>query len=244
VVALSILVGAIGWADQAWAGWVIEQVLKGDGGGARQQVVLQANRIKTLTLGEGGKPVWAFILDLGAETMAQVNYARRSYAAAPIREVVQSLEEAEDATPQSRSMKDRECPQPRIEVRKTDQRATIAGYPAVRYEILSDAKLHTELWLTKEISAWQEVDIQKLAWFGAQMAKGAPCSPSLEGRGLLGTDPSWNLADQGFPVRVVNRTGRGGTTEVVKAERREVPSSEFLPPEGFMKKTFHDLMPH
>src|SRR3990172_2455059 len=55
-VAWIILAGVFGWIGEASAGWVIDQVMKGGGEGTRQQVLLQANRMKTLMLGEDGGP--------------------------------------------------------------------------------------------------------------------------------------------------------------------------------------------
>jgi hypothetical protein len=41
---------------------------------------------------------------------------------------------------------------------------------------------------------------------------------------------------------MVDRSGGGGTVEVVKAESRTVPAAEFQPPAGFARKTFREMM--
>jgi hypothetical protein len=132
------------------------------------------------------------------------------------------------------------CREPRIEIKKTGQQATIAGYPAVRYDVFADGKLDSELWIAKGITAWRELDQQKLERFGAEMAKLAGCGPG--GQGHPGADPSWKLAGEGYPVRTVDKSGSGGTVEVVKAESRAVPAAEFQPPAGFARKTLQEMM--
>lgn len=276
VVASSILMSVLAWTGQASAGWVIDQVVKGVGEGGRQQVVLQSNRMKTLMLGEDGKPTGAFILDLDAQTITQVNYEERNYVAATVQEYAQMMQGAQqmasehmaeamrgmqeamkDMPPEQRKMMEQmmrsempqakpspeECREPRIEIKKTGQQATIAGYSAVRYDVLADGKLESELWLATGITAWREMDPQKLERFGADMAKLAPrCGPAQKRYGLLREDPAWKLVSEGYPVRIVDRGGSGGTIEVLKAETRTVPASEFQPPAGFAKKTFREMM--
>ena len=92
VVACSILASVFVWTGQASAGWVIDQVLKGSGEGARQQVVLQANRMKTLMLGKDGEPVTAFIVDLNAQTITQVMYHEHQYVTSTVQEFGQMMQ--------------------------------------------------------------------------------------------------------------------------------------------------------
>ncbi|MFZ1061287.1 MAG: DUF4412 domain-containing protein [Candidatus Rokuibacteriota bacterium] len=264
----SLLAGILVWSGQAAAGWVIEQMQKGGAEGGQQQVTLQANRLKTLTVEPDGKPGMAFIVDLDAQTITQVLYPERSYATATVQEYGQMMrgvmtdamkqmqEALKDMPPQQRKMaeemmrsqmgqggqKAQECREPRIELRKTGQQATIAGYPAVRYDVLADGKLDSELWIAKGITAWRELDPRKLERLGAEMAELAACGSTQRGQGFLGADSASKLAHEGYPVRMVDRSGGGGTVEVVKAESRTVPAAEFQPPAGFARKTFREMM--
>lgn len=276
VVMCCILVSVFVWAGQASAGWVIEQVMKGGGEGSRQQVVLQSNRMKTLMSGEDGRPTGAFILDLDAQTITQVDYKDRYYVTSPVQEFAKMMQGAhqmaseqmaeamkgmqeamKDMPPEQRKMMEQmmrshmpqagpgpeDCREPKIEIRKTGQQATIAGYAAVRYDILADGKLQSELWLATGITAWREMDPQKLERFGAEMAKLAPrCGPARTRYGIFKDDPSWKLVNEGYPVRMVDRGGSGGAVEVVKADKRTVPASEFQPPTGFARKTLQEMM--
>jgi len=277
VVPCSILAGVLVWTGQASAGWVIDQVIKGAGEGTRQQVFLQSNRMKTLMLGEDGAPSAAFILDLNAETITQVDYNKKHYITTTIQEFGQMMagvqqamsghmarvmkemqEQMKDMPEEQRKMMEQmmrsrmpqtetgpqDCPESKIELKKTGEQATIAGYPAVRYDVLIDGKPDSELWLAKGITAWREMDPQKLERFGSEMAKLAPRCSRAPGRlGLRGDDPAWKLANEGYPVRTVHRSAGGGVTvEVVKAETRLVPAAELQPPAGFARKTLKEIM--
>ena len=270
VVVGSVLMSVFAWTGQASAGWVIEQVVKG-GGGDRQQVMLQANRMKTLVF-EGGKPASAGIVDLNAQTVTQVDYRERYYVTTSVREFVQMMqgamagatkemqeamkqmqEEMKDMSPEERKMAQQmmgqmmpgqtpqACREPRMELKKTGQQATIAGYPAVRYDVLADGKLESEVWIAKGLTAWRELDQQKIERFGAEMAKLAACGPGPGRQGFAGADPHWKLAGEGYPVRTVD-SGSGVTVEVVKAESRSIPAAEFQPPAGFARKTLQEMM--
>ena len=277
VVAWGILVSVFVWTGQVSAGWVIDQVVKGGGEGGRQQVVLQTNRMKTLMLGSNGQPTSAFILDLNAETITQLNYEERNYVTSTVQEFAQMIKGAtqaaseqmsramkemqeamKDMPPEQRKMMEQmmgdrmpkmgppaeDCREPIVEWRKTGQQAMIAGYPAVRYDVLIDGKADSELWLAKGITAWRELDPKKLERFAAEMEKLAPSCGRAQGRhGFRGDDPAMKLAGEGYPVRTVHRGSGGGVTvEVVKAETRTVPATEFQPPAGFARKTFREMM--
>ena len=52
----TILATTFALSGQGWAGWVIDEVVKG-GEGGWHQVLVQTNRMKTLLLSEGGKKI-------------------------------------------------------------------------------------------------------------------------------------------------------------------------------------------
>jgi hypothetical protein len=140
------------------------------------------------------------------------------------------------------------CREPKVEIRPTGQTERIAGYQASRYDVFEDGKLAEELWVSKAITAWQEIDPKKLERFGQEMAKAMESLPGC-GRdrarraGADPNDPAWKLAGEGYPVRNVDRRrGEGTVTEVVKADNRAVPLVEFQPPAGFTRQSFRELM--
>lgn len=259
-------------AGEALGGWVVEQAVKGAAEEGRQQILVQANRLKTATLGPDGRPLNAVILDLAADTITQVNYADRTYVTATVQEFVQTMSGAAQAAagqmaeamkamqqqlqslpPEQRKQVEemmrrqmpqtgggaQACPERKREVRRTGQQATIAGYPAVRYEVLADGQVETEVWMAPGIPLARELDVRKLEQFSNAMARMVPgCGP---GRPGAGSDPGWRLAAEGYPVRTVHRES-GSTVEVVKAESRAVPAAELQPPAGFARKTLKELM--
>ena len=265
------VLGFFACAGQASAGWVIDQVVKGGDEAGKQQVALQANQMKTLILGADGKPQMAFILDLNAETLTQVNYQERSYMTTRVQEYAQVLQGAmkgamgemekamKDMSSEERQMMEQmmgskmpqagpkagACREPRVEMRKTGQQAVIAGYPAVGYELSADGKAESELWIAKGITAWKEMDPKKLERVMGELVKAAPrCGPSSGRQSGVGGDQAWKLAGEGYPVRIVDRSGGGATVEVVKAESRAVPASEFQPPANFVRQTLNEMMKH
>lgn len=264
LIAALLIVFVLTCAGPASAGWVIDQVVKKDEKGAAAgnsiQMALQANQMKT-TVFESGKPAFAFIMDLNAQTITQINYEEKSSTTSTVQEFVQSIkgmmssvmkqmEEAmKQVPPEQRKMmeemmraqmpKQEDCPEVKTELRKTEQQETIAGYSAVRYDVLVDGKTTSELWISKEIAAWKEIDPEKLQKFSVEFDKLAGCSNKT---GLASSDPSWKIAAEGFPVRTVMKTGKVTVTELVKAESKTIPASEFQPPAGFTQKTLQEML--
>ncbi len=274
ILACGVLAGVVVGAGPAWAGWVIDQVMRGGGEGGRMQVLVQANRMKTLMLGPDGRPAMAFIVDLNTETIIQVDFQQRRYTASTIQEYGQVMRGAQQAAAGDRArameqmreaLKDmppeqrqameqmmrsqmaqagqgpQECRERRIEVRRTGQQATIAGFSAVRYDVFADGRPESEVWVAPGLTAWRELDPQRLARFAAEIAKIAGCGASAPAGGPLGGDAVWQLAGEGYPVRSVH-AGSGTTVEVVKAESRAVPAAEFQPPAGFARKTLQETL--
>jgi len=265
------ILSILGWTCQASAGWVIDQAEKGSGDAGKQQIMLQANQMKTVVLGPDGKPESAFIMDLNTETFTQVNYPEGSYMTAKVQEYAKKMEGAmkqatktmEDAmknmSPEQRQAMERvmgsrmpkagagpeACPERKLEIRKTDQQATIAGYPAVNYEVVVDGKTQTELWIAKGITVSKELDPQKLERIMSEFSKAVPlCGPVLDRQTGASRDQAWKLVSEGYPVRTVDRGGSGTTVEVIKAESRSIPPVEFQPPANFTRKTLKETMKH
>jgi hypothetical protein len=85
-----IVVG-IACPGQAFAGWIIDQSRTFQGLESKEQIFMQANQWKTVTLDPDGKPAMAFIIDLNNETVTDVNYGERSYMTAKAHEYYQMI---------------------------------------------------------------------------------------------------------------------------------------------------------
>ncbi|MGH7409588.1 MAG: hypothetical protein ACREJ6_00785 [Candidatus Methylomirabilis sp.] len=59
----------------------------------------------------------------------------------------------------------------------------------------------------------------------------------------LSEHPKWKPAGEGYPVRIGFPSGRAKRVfQVVQAESRIVPATEFQPPAGFSLKTFREMV--
>ena len=255
------LVILLAWNAEASAGWIIDQQVKG-ASDARQQIIVHSNRMKTIMLDADGKPGAAVVVDLNEDTITQINYAERAYVTTPINEYIKAVttmreaagkklaETLKNVPPEHRpsveaTMRQRvggelsapQCVEPKVELRTTAQKDTIAGFAAVRHDVLLDGKPDLQVWVAKDLKAWREIDPQKFQQFAAQMTKLAACGSGARG---LGGDVAWRVASEGYPVRTVDASGT--TVEVQKALSRKVSAREFRPPAGFAKKTFADMM--
>lgn len=273
---LGLLTGFSIWAAAVEGGWVIDQVVPTDPTHGRHQVVLQANRLKTLLSAADGSPTFAFILDLNAETITQVDYREHRYMTATVAEYVHTFQQAQQeaskrAAEELRQMEEQirempadqrevmermlqaqreqatpsrqDCSEPRLEFRKTREEATIAGYRAIRYDVLADGKPDSEIWTASGITAWTEIDRQKLEQVMTAMAAATPrCAPGQRRQRPPGSDPAWRLATEGYAVRTVDRTGTPTTVEVVRAEKRTVRDAEFQAPAGFARRTLREML--
>ena len=240
----SIMASLFMWSGQASAGWIIDQVVKGSDEGSRQQVVLQANRMKTLTFGKDGQPAETLILDLSTQTILRWTTGSASTSPPPsgvrpddpgayqtaaehmARWMQETQEAIKETPPEQRKMPEemlrarvpqgepapQDCPEPRIELKKTNDQATIAGYPAVRYDVLIDEKLDSELWLAKGVTVWRELDLQSLERFSVEMATLAPRCGRAKGRHRFGGDDPAGKS----PVKGIRC---GGCAEAVEVER-------------------------
>ncbi len=138
-----------------------------------------------------------------------------------------------------------ETERPRREYRKKDERATMEGYPCVRYEVFVDDEKVQELWVTE----WDNVEggeelraaFEDMADFFEKMM--ASLGEGLFGdKGFFGADndPLGGFMEvEGFPV--VTRDFEGGDLEseaVLKsARRRTLDSAAFEPPSGYKRRS-------
>lgn len=114
-----------------------------------------------------------------------------------------------------------------VEMQKTADRKTIAGYACTKYVALQDGKEFMTMWVTKDVQGfeslmadWKEFT-KRMSAMTSRFAKGA-------------ADAYKNI--DGFPMQTtVSMMNNSVTTTVTKIERRTTPAREFDIPSGYTK---------
>ena len=154
------------------------------------------------------------------------------------------LEEAQRKMGQTTRSEMAKVGAPRDEYRKTGERATKAGYPCVKYEVIRNGKKVRELWVTD----WDNVEgsdevkevFNSLETFFKELKEAF--EESMGGGELFddGEDPFDGFFEvDGFPV--VTRDFEYGELEsestLRSAERRTIDPADFEPPKGYKRRS-------
>jgi hypothetical protein len=237
----SVAVIVLAWTTCAWAGWIIDQVATGNRWKVQQRVLLDGNRMKTVMLGADGSPVTTFILDLNTGRIVQADYAGGQYITGTVQEYLQLMQWLRQQAKESHPAIPGNCRAFRIEVTRTGQQATIAGYPAVRYDVMVDGTLQSEAWMAANLPAWREINARKLEQFVSAIAKLGTCGPEHVRQWFFAADPGAKALDEGFPVRIIDRSNQV-TIDIVTADARAVPRDEFEPPANLGPRTIREII--
>lgn len=195
------------------------------------------------------------IFDLSERTLTVVSQQQQTYAAGSMDdycEAFRSLTSAamEAMPPEQREMMEAflnesaEQPAPAVEIINTGEKDEVAGYPAVKYEVMADGELYEEVWLSKD---------DRLSGLIESIARMEPVTYEIVNCAAfevnLQIDPEFSEA-----YRELMRTGmemksmryefgtpEPGTT-LVRIERKHIPASEFSVPEGYARVTFEEFM--
>lgn len=133
---------------------------------------------------------------------------------------------------------------PRIEFRRTSERATHAGYPTVRYDMLRDGEKVEEMWVTDwsnlEGSGEVKEAFEGMAAFYRDLMDSLQQMAGPMGAMFGDDNPMERFSEiDGFPV--LSRSFEGGKLEsetVLKsADRRTLDPSEFEPPAGYKRQS-------
>ena len=279
--ALATLLAIVMMATPAWAGWIIDEVVRSGGQSPeRHRQLLQSNRIKTVTF-DGDRITQSVVMDLDAQTILHIDHAERAYTMATAKEyadmmkqgleamgqaggqMAEQLKEMEKelknlppeqrrqieammkqaqpqrANPAGPNARPGDCTPDNVDIKRTGKTVNVAGYDATGYQLFTNGKLDSEVYIAPAITAIREIDPAKLERMMREIVRALPqCPPRGQ---LIGADPVWKLMKDGYPVRSVEQSG-GSVTEVTKAESRSIAASEFQPPAGFARKTLKELM--
>jgi hypothetical protein len=278
--AVAALLAMLSVAAPAWAGWVIDEVVRAGGKTERNRQLLQANRIKTVSF-EGDKVTQSVVMDLDAQTILHIDHAERVYTIATAKEYAEMMKQGFEAVgqmgqqmaeqfkemekelknlppeqrrqieammkqaqpqgskPGAPALKPEDCAPDKTDIKRTGKTVNVAGYDAIGYQLFTNGKLDSEVFIAPAITAIREIDPAKLERMMREIVRALPqCPPRGQ---LIGADPVWKLMKDGYPVRSVEQAG-GSVTEVTKAESRSIAAGEFQPPTGYARKTLKELM--
>jgi len=239
--------------SQAFAGWMVESVNRDTNGEETTEILyVQKNKMKSVG------PEMIMITDLDKNLLYIVNPKpefKIYWSGTPeemrkeIEEMTKQMEEAylKNMSPEQReqykqykeSMKEKPKEPPtkkKFEVKKTSEKAIVAGYPTRKYQVWVNGELKEELWISSKIKIKDEIDLNKLEKFKEAMS-GPEEEESYE------SSPEYMaLMEQGIPLKSINYSNQGNSVnEVKKVEKRKIPDSEFKVPKGYKKISLLEL---
>jgi len=256
----------------ARAGWIIDQVVREGNATSRQQLLFESDRMKTVVLDATGQPLAAVIVDLGAQTITQIDYLGRHYVTATIDEHVraaqqarqQALSELTEVTKQVERDTVDLPPSERAEIdgamREQLKQAASSSRPCRtpraqlrktgRREVIAgyEAVSHEVLVDGKRDSeVWIAPGIS--AWRELDARKVERFSIEIARLSACSEEGEVRRLRDGSALKaregfaVRTMVSNGGAAqEVVKAEQRAVPPEEFEPPSGFARAAL--ALPH
>ena len=125
-----------------------------------------------------------------------------------------------------------------VEVRKTAEKSTVAGYAVQKHEIRVGGKHREDVWVTSKISLADEVDMDKLQKFMESMSVGG-----MEEAAYNNSPEYFGLFRQGFPLKtVIIMPGGNVVSEAVQVEKKDIPASEFSVPSGYKQRGLGEMM--
>lgn len=241
-------------ASQAFAGWVIEEVTGyAEGEETKQTSYFQNNRIKIVD----SEQVMVFDLQKGvfyilspdreiywSGTPEQFQEDTKEMVKRQMEKILegmppeqreaykQYLEEIQGEAKKTTTEK-----KLNVQVQKTSEKATVAGYPTQKYEVWVDEELKQDLWIATEMNLADEIDLNKFAKFIEALSE-------LEEEETYESSPQYMaLLGQGYWLRSIeyDEEGEETVTEVVKAEKKKIPDSEFAVPKSYGKVSIEEL---
>jgi len=121
-----------------------------------------------------------------------------------------------------------------VEVKKTSDTETIAGYEATKYQVLVDGKLDQEIWISKDLDLTSDLNLEKFNHMSEMRMPKATFQSSPEYQDLM---------NMGYPLREVQFQSDGKfITEVTKIEKKTISASQFEVPAGYQEMDMQHMM--
>ncbi len=239
----------------AFAGWVAEVMVKGIEGEEYTEVLyIQNNKMKNV----GHDQIMMFDLEKKLFYIISPDPAQKLYWGGTPEQWKKEMEGTKtkmeeeylkQMTPEQKeayekykkSMKGGEAEAPKekklnVNVKKTSEKATIAGYPTQKYQVWVDGQLKEEMWISTKIQIKDEFDMRKLEEL--QNEFGGP-----EEEVSYESSPEYMaIMEQGIPLKTIDYyEGGSEVREFKKIEKKQIPDSEFEVPKGYRKISIFDL---
>jgi hypothetical protein len=245
-------------ASNAYAGWIIESgTTMQDGEQSKDVVYIQDNKMKIVSW-EGQSVGEIMIFDVEKGTMCVCMPERKIYFCGTPDELKKSSEEMADKMKEAmmaqmppeqreayKEMMEMEAgeegaaPEKKAtyEVKKTSEKASIAGFSTVKYQVFMNGELDQELWIASKVRAVDELDMGKMM----NMMKGM--SGSGEHVSFTSTQEFLEVTRQGFPLKTVHYESgeQSEVEEAVRIEKKKIPASELKPPEDYRELTMEQV---
>ncbi len=256
------------FAMPAQAGVVFEVETTDHGGSSRGTTTTQAyiegkNLRIEIAAGRGSSESEALyrgdrremvVVDHGDKTYRVIDQQTMAEIAGQVNSAMSQIEEAlknvpEDQRAMVEQMMKQRMPQaaaprrPAAQLRRTGERATHAGYPCVKYEVLRDGRKIREMWVTD----WSNVEggteavdaFEGMAEFFQELLDSIPDFGGGSGS-PMDDNPFVHMRDiGGFPV-VTREFDEDGSLEsestLRSSQRRTLDPAEFEPPAGYKRR--------
>jgi hypothetical protein len=204
-------------AAQVNAGWIIQEKIVMGKDVENVTLYIQKNKMKTADQAIS-------IFDLDQEKIYSILPEQQIY-------IVMTADAVKNARPQQGDQTERPT---KVEVKETDETATIAGYSTKKYEVWVDGALKHELWIAKDFTMADEFETDKMLRLTEKMA------PDTKYQ----TDPEYQaLMKLGYPLKQIeHKDGETVETEITKLEKKDIPDSEFQVPAGFKEMNMGSMM--
>ena len=237
-------------ASQAFAGWVVEEVSSYGGEEKTTDInYIQQNKVKSVgsrtTIIDLEKGIFYFLIPqretywsgTPEEFRKLMNEGKKMMEEQQLKSMTPEQREAYKQYMKQREEEDKTvAPKQKVEVKKTSEKAKIAGYSGQKHEVWVDGKLKEELWVCADIMPLDEIDIKKLEQFFETMKE-----PD-EDEGSYESSPEYEkiatYMEQGYKLKNITYDEYGMeklVREAVKIEKKNIPDSEFEVPKNYKK---------
>jgi hypothetical protein len=214
-------------------------------------VLMSAGMFKQVMAGEPH----AVIVDAATGIITYIHTAKRVYAQGTPEELCGTVRAFLDQslatmTPEQRAMvrqllDDRGGRPPKVTVRKVGDGGKVAGLPTTLWEVKADGRKYEEIWITADKLILSELDEPGEALEMVQRL--GTCLASATGGAFANrpdnTEAYRALFAEGLTLKArYYRDGEVDESQTKSVEVKELPASEFLPPEDFKKVEFTQLL--